>query len=310
MGGIGVYGLRPGPQEPGSSGAGCLTAVIQDQVALDALWPPVGGVHTVAESGAYCFKNFTMTVGNRIQVPTGLNVRFTGEGTHSAVTGSIAGDLVNVAAGSTFYGDNMKWRNVDGTAAADCIATSSTEVYLVQMAVFCPAGNALTVRAGRVMASQVRITDANNAIRMLAGEFYGTQLDVESVGMVAEVQGASDVLQLVGGRFNNFTTGVVQNADVSVEVVCSNLRVNAFNTWYFRNGGVVAPSVLIAGCNFGGQAAGQIFHPNGQTPANMGCIYENVANGGGGFFGGGYGVGSPNARIRANSYNSALQAEV
>lgn len=265
----------------------------------------------MAVSGAYCFKAFTMTTGNRIQVPTGLDVRFTGEGTASAVTGSIAGDLVNVAAGTTFYCDNMKWRNVDGTAAADCLATLSTEVYLQQMALFCPGGNALTARAGRIMATQVRITDAVNAIRMLGGEVYGNQLDVETVTMIAEVQGASEVLQLRGGRFNNFQTGVVQNANLATELVCADMRVSSFQTFYFRNAGTVSPFVHIQGCKFDNQGAGgQIFHPNGQVPASMGCIYENVANGGGAFFGGGFNTGSANARIRANSYNGALQAEV
>ena len=301
-----------GPTGPaGPAGADCCTP-IPDNATLTALWPPVAGVHTVAANGCYCFGSFALTAGNRIQVPAGIYCRFTGAGPASELEGSVLAPVISLAATSRFYCDNLKIRQL---LAHDCLFCATTECYLIQMAMFAnDVGDGLNVStSSKADLTQVRITNAVRGIQMSGGEVYAQGLDVETVDMVLEVTGNSDVIQVENIRANNVTGGAafVQNGgNVSTSFTTRNARANSLTTWFFRNAGTIAPYVDISGIK-ATNLTNQLFNPNAQVPASMTCIYRNSVNGPAPtLFAGGFTTGSANARVRANSVNNVLQAEV
>lgn len=311
MGLIGIYQPHPLGGAPPAPGDGCCTH-IDTPAELEALFPASGGVHVIDQDGCYCFSSMALT--NSIRIDNDRLVRVTGKGeaTQLDITPSVAPYALLASGASKVGVDNIKIRNF--AAGAACINVATTECYIVQAALFsndvgyCVHTNTPT---SRVDLTQVRMTNALSAIRQRGGEVFAQLLDIETVGEAVRLETSDSVsLQWHGGRVNNLTTGIHQDATITSSVQITGLKVSELTTWYFRAGGTIPPHVDISGLTCTA-LTGQLFHPSAQVPADMTTIYRNRVNGGGAaLFAGGFSTASANARVRANAVNGTLQPEV
>ena len=296
------------------AGAGCIDGVINSQAELEALWPNVAGVHTVAADGVYCFGEFALTAGRSIAVPAGRRCRFIGHGSASVVTFNNAGGGITLAATSEFYADNLVIRQ--SNAAGSGILTSSAKAVLNKVG-FDGDGVADGIESNNASSctwlNQCWWIECVNGCAPGGGSFFIEEADFFDTDFAVDVVAESVTVHVNDARVRQASTVFVQSFNVTREWTMRNVVADTITTFFFRAGGTLAPYMDLSGNRVTNQL-NQFFHPNGTVPVSMTSVYRNSVNtiGGGSpaFFAGGFTTGSANARVRANSFNNVLQAEV
>jgi hypothetical protein len=199
-----------GPAGPtGPSGASCVDFVINSQAQLDSVAPPSGNTHTLPSDGTYCFGSFTLTASRQIVVPNGRRVELKGHGTSSQVIGNVGNGAVFVfQANAIVHLHDMKVENTSTTATPRAIESATTEAYLHDCAILCGSGEGVRVTAGRLFASQMRISNCATGVSCRGGEVFLVNYDCESLTNGVSVDAAHGGVQWIGGRINAFTNGV------------------------------------------------------------------------------------------------------
>lgn len=265
MGGLALYPPHPlGSSAPPPIAASCIDFVINSQAELEALAPNVGNVHTLNQSGSYCWGSFPLDAARRIVVPAAVRQLHQGHGPSSRVVcTNIAGEVGwQLQAGAEVTMRDLTVVQAGQGYALDC----ATDAVFSTFAAEATQGIAFRHSAGEMLASNVNLLGGTGAacleLNGVFAESHWTNLRIRGVtaGDGVRVTGTYSSFLWVGGRIDNAGGAGLDAVEIAA------------------GAGNVVGDVTIVGIEFGGTWGDAVQHTSG-TVDRCGIV-GNSAEGG------------------------------